>query len=65
MWFTVALHSHLSQVCESDVFPNRAEIWLLQATQLADMGFTDISANIEALEAHDGNVQRAVEYLLR
>ena len=41
-----------------------AERFARQLTSLNDMGFTDTEANIRALEAAGGNVNRAVERLL-
>mmetsp|Transcript_20949 Transcript_20949/g.43725 ORF Transcript_20949/g.43725 Transcript_20949/m.43725 type:complete len:507 (+) Transcript_20949:24-1544(+) len=41
-----------------------AERFARQLTSLNDMGFTDEAANIQALQATNGNVNRAVERLL-
>jgi len=38
--------------------------WHAALLQMADMGFFDVDVNTAALEAHDGNVSRAVEAVL-
>jgi next to BRCA1 gene 1 protein len=48
----------------SEVVPAGVAKWNDQLVQMAEMGFFDISSNIAALEAHSGNVGRAVNALL-
>lgn len=44
---------------------NPEELYASQLTQLNDMGFSDHDQNIRALQATLGNVQAAVDRLLR